>query len=184
MAEFTSNKLKLVIIDIDGVMCDGKIYDSDGNVTGKIFKDLDFSAIKAFRAMSVAVIFLSSDRFNEGMAKQRDIPFYYSRTEFGVINKLGIAKDIIQSFGVTKEETAFIGDDVYDLDLLEYVGYSFCPSNASEVVRSGTRIILNGRSGEELVSKTLDWFIQCGILEVPNIPIMKQLDAEQYNGLR
>jgi 3-deoxy-D-manno-octulosonate 8-phosphate phosphatase (KDO 8-P phosphatase) len=82
--------LKLLVIDIDGVMTDGtKTYGIDGKVISKRFNDKDFTAIKRFKASNVKVCFLSGDRnVNEAMANDRNVDFYHSRMKTdGILNK-------------------------------------------------------------------------------------------------
>ena len=73
--------IKLLILDIDGVMTDGtKLYGLDGLTMGKRYCDRDFTSIKQFKAAGVQVCFLSGDdKVNEQMAKNRKTDFYYSR---------------------------------------------------------------------------------------------------------
>ena len=73
--------IKLVILDIDGIMTDGrKYYGLDGIPFAKTYCDKDFTAIKRIKGAGVEVCFLSGDeRVNMAMAKNRNIPFYSAR---------------------------------------------------------------------------------------------------------
>ena len=72
----------LIILDVDGVLTDGKkYYDQSGKAVMKTFCDLDFTAIKKFKSRGDYVIWISGDSFNEAVARNRDIDFYYSRGE-------------------------------------------------------------------------------------------------------
>ena len=65
--------IKLVILDVDGVLTDGKkYYNRDGDVLMKTFCDKDWTAIKRFKALGIKVLFLSGDPFNEKIAKNRN----------------------------------------------------------------------------------------------------------------
>ena len=64
------HKPRLIVIDVDGVMCNGKIYNYDGKAVGKIFNDLDWTTIKQFKALGLPVVFLTGDSFNRGIAKK------------------------------------------------------------------------------------------------------------------
>ena len=57
--------IKLIILDVDGVLTDGKkYYNREGEVLMKTFCDKDWTAIKRFRALGITVIFLTGDPFN------------------------------------------------------------------------------------------------------------------------
>ena len=63
--------IKLILLDIDGVMTDGrKYYDKEGTVRLKTFCDKDWTAIKRFRALGIQVAFLSGDGFNANIANK------------------------------------------------------------------------------------------------------------------
>ena len=66
--------IKLVILDVDGVMTDGKkYYDRDGNVVMKNFCDKDWTAVKRFRAIGIPVVFLTGDPFNAKILSNRNL---------------------------------------------------------------------------------------------------------------
>ena len=73
--------IKLVILDIDGILTDGrKYYGLDGIPFAKTYCDKDFTAIKRLRGAGVKVCFLSGDeRVNKTMAINRNIDFYSAR---------------------------------------------------------------------------------------------------------
>lgn len=125
--------IKLLILDVDGVLTDGKkYYDDTGLAKYKTFCDKDFSAIKKFKSAGVEVIFLSGDtNINESIAKNRSIDFYASR---GVCKSTFI-KSFEREYNVTQNEMCYVGDDIFDLGIMKEVGYSFCPRDAVKVVR-------------------------------------------------
>ena len=72
--------IKLVILDVDGVLTDGKkYYNREGEVLMKTFCDKDWTAIKRFKAMGITVIFLTGDPFNESIARNRNIDVIVNR---------------------------------------------------------------------------------------------------------
>ena len=72
--------VKLLILDVDGVLTDGtKVYDKNHNVLSKRFRCKDFTAIKRFMAAGIKVIMLSGDEWNRTMAEKRNIDFICTR---------------------------------------------------------------------------------------------------------
>jgi len=118
-----------LILDIDGVLTNGtKMYDLEGNVFGKSFYDHDFTAIKLFNKTGVSVCFLSGDRrVNQKMADNRGINFFHNTKG---TNKSDYLERICTTYGVTDQETAYVGDDIYDLDIMKMVKYPMCPEDA------------------------------------------------------
>jgi len=74
--------IKLLILDVDGVMTDGKkYYDRDGTVRYKTFCDKDWTAIKRFRALGINVMFLTGDGYNVQIANNRNIDVIVTRNK-------------------------------------------------------------------------------------------------------
>ena len=91
------NQIKLVVLDVDGVMTDGKkYYTREGKIVMKQFCDKDWTAIKRFKAMNIPVIFLTGDTFNQAVADKRDIETIISKTE-----KHKVIADLITRFKIT-----------------------------------------------------------------------------------
>ncbi len=141
--------IKLLIIDIDGVMTNGtKSYDIDGNVLSKNYHDHDFTAIKRFQRKGVYVCFLSGDkRVNSKMAESRGIDFFFSRQKHKDV------VDVCGHYGVSLDDTAYVGDDYYDLPVMQMVEYTFCPENAREGVRAVCDTIVPVAGGGGVVAK-------------------------------
>ena len=72
--------IKLLILDIDGIMTEGnKLYDRSGLCKFKFFNDKDWTAIKLFRCHDVDVCFLTGDDFNLDIAKNRNIDCFLNK---------------------------------------------------------------------------------------------------------
>tara|TARA_Y100000004_G_scaffold20965_1_gene21374 strand:+ start:725 stop:1189 length:465 start_codon:yes stop_codon:yes gene_type:complete len=142
-------KIKLLILDIDGVMTNGtKIYDLDANVVGKSFHDHDFSAINYLK-LKVPIIFLSKDdRVNRAMAEKRNIPFLHVQKNK---DKSEYLEQLCEQYNCKPKEMAYVGDDVHDIKLLKQVGYAFCPSDAIKEVKNISYTI-NKKAGKGVIN--------------------------------
>lgn len=136
---------RLLILDVDGVMTDGtKTYDYEHNTVSKNFCDRDFTAIKRFQSimpLSIPVIALTGDLWNHGMCKARNIHYYNSREFSPQLNKSLALSAICKEYNEKEEDIAFIGDDYYDLSLLNSVGHPYCPSDAADIVKRNATVI-------------------------------------------
>jgi len=133
--------IKLVILDVDGVLTDGrKYYDNSGLAVYKTFCDKDFTAIKKFKSAGCHVIFLSGDEnINERVAANRGIPFYYTR---GKCKSLFLP-DLLKEYSARLEEVVFLGDDTFDRELMSRVYHKFCPSDAPREVKEVCQVLTN-----------------------------------------
>ena len=69
----------------------------------------------------------------------------------GVVNKLDVIKTLAKHEKLELSEIAYIGDDLNDLDVIQNVGISACPSNAVEEIKESSMIVLNSKGGEGAV---------------------------------
>lgn len=143
----------VLILDVDGVLTDGtKIYNNLGEIVGKNFLDRDFTAMKQFMSLNVLVIWLSSDSFNEKIANSRGIHFFYGRGEDGQIDKSRVLTNIVRHFDLTGRKIAYVGDDYYDLTLLDTVDFPFIPRDG--YIDAPSKIIrLEAKAGKGVVSE-------------------------------
>jgi len=164
--------IKLLILDIDGVMTDGtKLYGLDGLTMGKRYCDRDFTAIKQFKASGVQVCFLSGDdKVNEMMAINRNTDFYYSRRR----KKTDFISEFIKKYNCDLDEMAYVGDDIFDIPIMEIVGYSFCPSDVTDQVKEASTLVIDGKSGDNIVSKLYEYTVKHNLV---NTCTLSQIDA-------
>ena len=166
MAKFLNNfkNLKLLLLDVDGVLTNGfKYYDQTGLCKLKTFSDLDFTAIKRFRASGVVVAWISGDKnINEEIAKNRKIPFWYTRGK----DKTEFLPEIYEKFNLNSSSlTAFVGDDLFDLNIMKTVHFSFCPKDTCNTVMNfcninKTSLVLNRSPGEGVIDELYEIFLQ------------------------
>jgi 3-deoxy-D-manno-octulosonate 8-phosphate phosphatase (KDO 8-P phosphatase) len=157
--EQTKLPFKLLILDVDGVLTNGKkIYDTKHEVQYKEFNDRDFTAIKRFKAAGVNVVLLTGDKWNsEYLSDARRLPTF--RPELfspqHELDKSKSLKFICDYNGVKPEECAFVGDDYYDITMLNSVGFPFCPNDAAKCVKDDPTVIVIPKNGGEGVIEEL-----------------------------
>ena len=149
---------KLLVIDIDGVMTDGtKHYDLNAKVSGKRYSDLDFTAIKRFKAAGVKVCFLSGDEnVNVKMAESRKIDFQFARCPSGNIDKSLFLPLLAERYHVAVDDIAYVGDDYYDLTIIENLKFTFCPSTAISCVKERVLKVLPCPGGYGVIASLYD----------------------------
>jgi YrbI family 3-deoxy-D-manno-octulosonate 8-phosphate phosphatase len=178
--------IKLVILDIDGVLTDGKKeYDNNGNVLNKKFNDKDFTAIKRFKASGINVCFLSGDtNINKKMAELRNIPFYLGRNSNGKMNKIDILYNILNDFNVNAEDSIYVGDDIFDIEIFLKVGYSYCPNDSPNLVKHHSKVILSRNGGDGIVAELYDYLIDKQLISESTIEDVKNLDAIEGSSVK
>lgn len=138
--------IKLVILDVDGVLTDGKkYYNREGEVLMKTFCDKDWTAIKRFRAMGITVIFLTGDPFNESIARNRNIDVIVNRKNGKHTDKSEFLEELVAKYKVKYSEIVYAGDDIFDIQIMKKIKHSFCPQDCPAIVeQNATPIPVNG----------------------------------------
>jgi 3-deoxy-D-manno-octulosonate 8-phosphate phosphatase (KDO 8-P phosphatase) len=148
--------IKLLILDVDGVLTDGKkYYNRDGDVVMKTFCEKDLTAIKRFRALGVNVVFLTGDPFNESIAKNRNIPCIVNRKDGKHTDKSHYIKNLAIEYNVKMNEIAYAGDDIFDIEIMKKLDHAYCPMNSEITVQSFADPI-DANSGENFVMHLLE----------------------------
>jgi len=171
--------MKLLILDIDGVLTDGKKYYSASGVELKQFNDKDFTAIKRFIAAGVKVIFLSGDEnINKQMAQNRNIPFYFARKN-KLLSKAAFIAEFEAEFDIKKNDMAYVGDDLFDLDIIQELKLTFCPLDAINDIKENCLHILNKNGGDGVIADLYNHCVYNKIIYPASYSTIVQIDSNE-----
>jgi len=174
------SKIELIILDVDGVLTDGtKVYDRDHNPIHKTFRCKDFTAIKRLIAAGVKVIMLSGDSWNSDMARKRNIPFYCTRGSDLSLDKSRYVSHLESTYGVKSENMAFVGDDYFDLSMFKKLFWSFCPSDAPQIIKDNSLYVLKSKGGEGVIVELYDFLVAKGIVPEATEEAVAELDKKE-----
>ena len=146
--------IKTLILDLDGVLTDGKQYiASDGSKLFKAFHSRDIRAIRELTATGMEVLVLSADDWPGGViwCNNSGARFEYSRNK----------SEWLTGTSINPRDAAVIGDDAWDIPLLNWTQYAFAPSDASPCVFSECLHVkrLDVAGGQGVVSEFVRVFI-------------------------
>ena len=163
-----SNMIKLVILDVDGVMTDGKkYYDRDGNVVLKNFCDKDWTAIKRFRAIGIPVVFLTGDPFNATILKNRNLPYVVNRGDGFHRDKVNFIDDIIEEYQCELSDVVYLGDDLFDYGIMEVVGHPYSMADSPAILQN-ISVPLVCKGGENAIMHLFEDLEELEI--IPRVP--------------
>lgn len=128
------NTIKMVITDFDGVITDNCVYISDdGIMSRKInFKDVVGFYMLKRNGIDIAIISGEKNAAIETIAKNLEIKEVYQR----IRDKLPILKDILKRKKLSQDEYLYIGDEINDIDCLNYAKYRITVPNATDKVKA------------------------------------------------
>ncbi len=145
-------RIRLVLLDVDGVLTDGRLYYGPEGEALKAFDVKDGHGIVLLRDhVDFGVISGRPGKASE--ARLRELRFKH--LVFGERDKLaGYAR--LASLGVPDDEVAYMGDDVNDVPLLRRVGLSACPADAMPEVRAAVHFVTTAKGGRGAVRELCD----------------------------
>ncbi len=146
--------IKLLVLDVDGCLSDGKlIYSTDG-VESKNFNVKDGLGISTWVKLGnqVAIITGRNSTIVQRRAKELGVQHLHQ----GIKDKDRVLKEIVASLGITLEEVAAIGDDLNDYNMLSLVGSSFTPKNGVKELRNLVDCVLSYDGGDGAVREMID----------------------------
>lgn len=149
------SRIKLLVMDVDGTLTDGRIYIGAQGEVMKAFDVRDGYAIAHILpqlGITPVIITGRSSAIVEQRAKELNITELYQ----GVADKLTKLKDVAEKFGATSDEVAYIGDDLNDLDCIRYCGMTACPADAVPEVWKAVDYICNHDGGSGAVREFID----------------------------
>jgi 3-deoxy-D-manno-octulosonate 8-phosphate phosphatase (KDO 8-P phosphatase) len=141
--------LRLLLLDVDGVLTDGRLgYGPEGD-TGRLFHVRDGYGIKALQRGGVAVGIITG-RSTEATAR-RAAELGLDEVWQGKRRKLPIWEEILERRGLPAGQVAYMGDDLLDLPLLERAGLAAAPADAVDEVLAAAHWRSTQRGGEGCV---------------------------------
>ncbi|MDH5543562.1 MAG: HAD family hydrolase [Nitrospinota bacterium] len=146
--------IKLFVLDVDGVLTDGRIIVNDEGVESKNFNVRDGMALAIARrkGFHLAIISGRFSRVVEHRANELGIKDVHQ----GVSDKLAVFNEVLKKLGIPAEEASFIGDDINDLPPMEACGFSAAPSDADEKVKATAGYVCSKPGGNGAVRELIE----------------------------
>lgn len=155
-------KIKLLLMDVDGVLTDGKLYfipGADGNmVEFKAFDSQDGIGLQwcQWKGIRTGVISGRNSPATAERAKQAKMNYVYQ----GHIEKIPIIEEIMADAKVSKEEVAYIGDDLTDVVVFHRVGLAIAVANARPEVKQEAHWVTKNVGGSGAVRDAVELIFQ------------------------
>ena len=148
-------KYKLLVLDVDGTLTDGKIYLSQYGEEMKAFNIKDGYGIRHILPqlhIEAAVITGRQSEIVTRRAKELGIQTVFQ----GISEKKVCLRQILEEKGCTAKETIYIGDDENDLECMQIVGFCACPADAHQSIRNVADYIASKNGGDGAVREIID----------------------------
>ena len=153
-----SKKIKLLFIDIDGTLTDGKIYMGNNGEMFKAFDIKDGYAIHEILPLYGIVPIIITGRTSK-IVENRAAELGISELYQGKHGKIETFLHVLQKYDCAPEEAAYIGDDVLDKPCMDLCGIVGCPADAMDAVRETAHFVSSKKGGEGAVREFIEWII-------------------------
>ena len=146
--------IRLLALDVDGVLTDGRLtYGADGECL-KVFHVHDGLGLRLAQRWGIAICIISARKSQPLESRLDDLNIEHRY--LGCHDKLKALTDISTKLGIRFEEVAFVGDDVIDLPVLSRVGRAFTVPNAHPLVRRQISTVTQRLGGRGAVREVVD----------------------------
>lgn len=147
-------KIKLLILDVDGIMTDCKIWLDGEGEWRRFFSIRDGVGIKNLlnNGIQVGVITGSKSKDIQLRVKNLGITYFYE----GALDKIPSFEDLLLKSGFKETEMAYMGDDLFDIPILKRVAFSATVPEAQSEVLSVVNFITQKKGGEGAVREVCD----------------------------
>lgn len=141
--------IKLIVLDVDGTLTDGRLYMDDKDNCLKAFDVKDGFAIAQWIKHGGLVAIITGK--TSVIVKRRAEELGIQELVQGAGNKVAELKKILAKYKISLEETAYMGDDINDLGVMSIVGMSAAPKNAVKEVLERVNFVSSKVGGDGAV---------------------------------
>ena len=149
-------KIKMLVMDVDGTLTDGCIYMGPDGEAMKAFNCQDgYGIAQILPKLGIVPVIITgrSSRIVANRAKELKIAHLHQ----GVADKLPKLQEIAAELGIAREEIAYIGDDLNDLECMQYCGFSACPADAVPEILQTVQYVCKRDGGRGAVREYIEY---------------------------
>ena len=151
-------KIRALFLDVDGVLTDGRIYLDGRGDELKVFNTKDGHGLRKAAAAGITICWISgrSSPATARRARELGVRFCYQ----GVRDKRARLEAVRRRLGLSRAETAAIGDDEPDIPMFEATGFSACPADAVAAARRAADVVLESKGGDGAVRELVELILK------------------------
>jgi 3-deoxy-D-manno-octulosonate 8-phosphate phosphatase (KDO 8-P phosphatase) len=153
-----ARKIKLLLMDCDGVLTDGRLYFTESGETMKVFHVRDGQGLRMWHEAGFQSGIISGRNSEIVERRARELGTRY--VKIGSRDKLKCFAEIFEDAGVEVEEIAYIGDDLPDIDLMKKVGFAVTVADVVTEVLSFAHYTTQAKGGFGAVRETIELILK------------------------
>jgi 3-deoxy-D-manno-octulosonate 8-phosphate phosphatase (KDO 8-P phosphatase) len=152
------SKIQLLALDVDGVLTDGTVIVNGDGSEIKHFNALDGHGIRMWRRAGLKVALISGRKSEptQRRAEQLQIEYVFEDCHY----KLPVFEEFLPQAGLSPENVAYVGDDLPDVPLMRYVGFSVAVANAIDEVKKYADYVTIRAGGNGAVREVIEYILK------------------------
>ena len=154
----TASQVRLLILDVDGVLTDGGLHFDNRGEEYKTFNSLDGHGIRMALESGIEVAVITGRE--SAIVSHRMGDLGVKRLYQGCRDKRAAFDDLLQQTGLEAAQAAYVGDDLPDLPLLRRVGLAVAVQNAHDFVKQHCHWVTTRPGGQGAVREVTDFILQ------------------------
>lgn len=153
-----AKQVRLLLLDVDGVLTDGRIIYGNAGLEVLAFHVRDGLAIKSAQACGI-IVGLLSGRKSEALLRRAE-ELSLDEVHTGVGNKMGVYRQLLMRYRLDDPQVAYMGDDLPDLPLLRQAGLGITVADAPAEVINAAHLVTSLPGGRGAVRETVEWLLK------------------------
>lgn len=153
-----AKKIKLLIMDVDGVLTDGRIIYTNSGDELKFFDVTDGMGLSLFARAGLKTAVLTAK--GSWIVLKRAKEMHIDRVYQNAVKKDDVFKNILSDFGLLPEEICFIGDDLVDVPVLKKAGLAVAVPNACNEVKKAAHYVTKKEGGRGAVREIIELILK------------------------
>lgn len=151
-------RIKLLLLDVDGVLTDGGIIYNDNGMETKVFNVKDGLGIRLLMEAGIKICIVTGRSSNALYHRCKNLGIVHIFD--GVNDKAAMLNPVLEKTRVEAEEVAFIGDDILDLPLMRLIGLSIAVADAHKVVLENADMVTTLKGGAGAVREVCETILK------------------------
>lgn len=152
-----SNKIKLLILDVDGTLTDGKIYISNQGELMKAFNVKDGFGITKLYQNEIEPIIITGRKSEILIVRAEELKI--TELHQGIEDKVNKLKEVSEKYNCGFDEIAYIGDDENDIECMKLCGIKGCPADALASVKEISDFVSSKNGGDGAVREFIEYIL-------------------------
>lgn len=150
--------IELLVLDVDGVLTDGRVFIHSDGGESKGFNILDGHGIRMWQRAGLKMALLSgrASQATTRRARELEIPHVFQDCKF----KLPVLEQLLVELGLSLEQAAYVGDDLMDLPIVRRVGLGVAVANAVDELKEQADYVTVRRGGEGAVREVIEYILK------------------------